>query len=136
MRGAGHVGGFVHHLNRCAVSTVTQTRTSLSSLQLLRPCNILSLRRSTGDKQNTQYGSQKNHTVQKIDANKHQLSMTNPRATRCITAKVLQTSNVVAQCDKTCDRAKLTTLRAESRHFSATAATVIYTTGVWRLRWG
>ena len=39
---------------------------------------------------------------------------------RCITANVLQTNKVDAQCDKR-DQTKLTTLRAESRQFPATA---------------
>jgi len=38
---------------------------------------------------------------------------------RCITANVLQTNNVDAQCDKLCNRAKLATLHVESHQFSA-----------------
>jgi len=55
-----------------------------------------------------------------IEENKDQLSLTNPRDVRCITAN-LRKQMSGGSVWQTCDRTKLATLRVEIRRFAATA---------------
>jgi len=58
------------------------------------------------------------------------------RATRCVTANVLQTNNVDAQCDKLATELSWQRFASKVAIFQLPQVHLIYPTCIWRLRWG
>jgi len=69
------------------------------------------------------------------DSYKDQLSLIN-RATRCITANVLQTNDIDAQCSKLATKLSRQRFASKVTNCQQPHLHLTYPTCTWRLRWG